>query len=248
MKFSDHFSANASEYVKYRPVYPQSLFHFLAGLSERKELAWDSATGNGQAAIGLTPYFRKIIATDASSSQIRNAIKNPKITYIVTASESTPIKSSSVDLVTVATAIHWLRTEKFYKEVKRVARENAIIAVWNYFESEITTEIDEIVNHFSENLLKDYWPAETKKIKNFEEKIPFPFERIHSPEFFIEANWTLSNFLNYLSTWSSVQNYLKLNGTNPLKLIYDKLADTWGEENKERKIRWRLKMKTGFVR
>ncbi|MCX7877987.1 MAG: class I SAM-dependent methyltransferase [Ignavibacteria bacterium] len=247
MVFKDYFSSHAGEYAKYRPVYPERLFSYLAELTERNELAWDSATGNGQAALGLVPYFRKVIATDASVFQIENAFRHPKIIYMVTPSESTRIKSGSVDLITVATAIHWLQLDKFYIEVKRVAHRNAVIAVWNYFNSSITPEIDEVIEDFSENMLCEFWPPEARKVKNFEENIYFPFKRIECPEFFMEHEWNLNDFMNYLSTWSSVQKYMKLKGLNPLKLIYDRLVRLWGNQNAVRKLSWKLEMKVGKV-
>ena len=79
MNFKDHFSQQAGHYAQYRPHYPPELFSYLASQVEDHELAWDCATGNGQAARGLSPFFNKIIATDASSSQIEQAQENPKI-------------------------------------------------------------------------------------------------------------------------------------------------------------------------
>ena len=57
-KFKDHFSGHAVEYAKFRPHYPDELFEYLALISPRHELAWDCATGNGQAAVGLARHFR----------------------------------------------------------------------------------------------------------------------------------------------------------------------------------------------
>jgi len=37
-------------------------------------LAWDCATGNGQAARVLSGYFQQVIATDASSQKISNTL------------------------------------------------------------------------------------------------------------------------------------------------------------------------------
>jgi hypothetical protein len=51
----DHFSAHAARYGAYRPTYPDALFEYLASLVPAHDLAWDCATGNGQAALGLTP-------------------------------------------------------------------------------------------------------------------------------------------------------------------------------------------------
>src|SRR5437764_263372 len=47
----DYFSAQADVYARYRPHYPISLFAFLASLVPARRLAWDCATGSGQAAI-----------------------------------------------------------------------------------------------------------------------------------------------------------------------------------------------------
>src|SRR5438309_10549779 len=81
MKFKDHFSAHAAEYAKFRPHYPDELFEHLASISPRHELAWDCATGNGQAAVGLARHFEKVIATDASAQQIESVEPDKRISY-----------------------------------------------------------------------------------------------------------------------------------------------------------------------
>ena len=65
--FKDHFSGHSSSYAAYRPGYPAELFAQLAALSPQRQRAWDCATGNGQAAIGLADHFAHIVATDAQS-------------------------------------------------------------------------------------------------------------------------------------------------------------------------------------
>ena len=70
-KDKDHFSGHADLYEAFRPTYPEALFAYLSSLCPRHDLAWDCATGNGQAAVPLAAYFRAVIATDASQKQIR---------------------------------------------------------------------------------------------------------------------------------------------------------------------------------
>ena len=123
-------------------TYPDSLFAFLASLVPAHDLAWDCATGNGQAALGLTPHFRKIIATDASPRQIAQAHPHPKVTYLVAPAERTPLPDGLVDLVTVATAFHWLDFPRFYAEVRRVAKPDGILAAWGYKVPSVTPEVD----------------------------------------------------------------------------------------------------------
>src|SRR5271165_5154222 len=117
MDFPDHFSDHAHRYEACRPTYPDSRFAFLASLVPTHDLAWDCATGNGQAALGLTPHFRAIIATDASPQQLALASTHKQITYLVAPADRTPLPDGSVDLVTVASAFHWLDSPRFYGEV-----------------------------------------------------------------------------------------------------------------------------------
>ena len=72
-KDKDHFSGHAACYQQFRPNYPDALFAYLASLCPAHELAWDCATGNGQAAVALAPHFDSVIATDASAQQIDQA-------------------------------------------------------------------------------------------------------------------------------------------------------------------------------
>jgi methylase of polypeptide subunit release factors len=65
-KFKNYFSDDSKEYSKYRPSYPGALFEFLSSVTPGHDLAWDCATGSGQAALGLVKYFNQVIATDAS--------------------------------------------------------------------------------------------------------------------------------------------------------------------------------------
>ena len=63
MTFKDHFSGHASGYASFRPRYPEALFDFVAALTPGRSLAWDCATGNGQAALGLAERFTRVIAS-----------------------------------------------------------------------------------------------------------------------------------------------------------------------------------------
>jgi len=69
----DHFSGHAGCYEAFRPTYPEALFAYLSSLCPLHDLAWDCATGNGQAAVPLAAHFRAVIATDASHKQIVGA-------------------------------------------------------------------------------------------------------------------------------------------------------------------------------
>lgn len=247
MEFKDYFSTQAKEYSIYRPKYPQELFSYLSSLVEEHDTVWDCATGNGQAAIGLEPYFKKIIATDASSSQIEHAELHPKIEYRTASAEESALESNSVDLITVATAIHWFDTDRFYPEAKRIAKPGGVLAVWTYAENTISPEIDDISRKFSEVILGKFWPEENKKAWDFRNQITLPFEHINVPEFEFSVNWNLNEFLSFLNTWSATQNYIKAIGKSPIDIVYEDYRKAWADENIKRSVKMKIWLKAGRI-
>lgn len=245
MNFKDYYSKQAVEYSKFRPTYPDELFQYLNSITDTHNLALDCATGNGQAARGLAKYFKKIIAIDASNAQIRNAYKLHNIEYKVAKAESTGLESKSVDLVTIATAVHWVDAALFYEEVRRVLNNTGVIAVWTYSTTTlINSEIDEVVNSFSERILNDHWDDGIKKVWSFDE-LEFPFEQIPSTDFYIKREWTYKDYINYIYTWSSVQKFIEVNNYNPAELLQNDLKNVWG--NEKRDVLWTIKMKAGRI-
>ncbi|MEO8446103.1 MAG: class I SAM-dependent methyltransferase [bacterium] len=241
MQFKDYYSKQSKEYLKYRPTYPSELFQFLNSIVNEHKLAVDCASGNGQAAIGIAGYFDKVIALDASTSQIENAIKNDKVEYRIAKAEATGIDTRSADLVTIATAIHWVDLDLFYNEVKRILNDKGIIAIWTYSTTpEIDPAIDDTVNLFSKEVLDIHWDRGIEQIWKFEE-LPFPFEIIDSPEFEIKRDWTCEDFLNYIFTWSSVHRYIDKHNENPVKILEERLKDIWGEIKREVKLKVMMK-------
>jgi ubiquinone/menaquinone biosynthesis C-methylase UbiE len=132
LRFQDHFSDRAALYAAYRPLYPESLFEFVAGLTHRHRVALDCGTGNGQAAVGLVPHFDRVIAIDPSAEQLRNATRHERIEYRVASADSSGLPARSVDLVTAAQALHWFDAKAFFAEAKRVLVKDGAIAVWGY--------------------------------------------------------------------------------------------------------------------
>src|ERR1700730_1023241 len=96
----DLFSQHAPDYAKFRPTYPADLVEYIVSFVEKKETAWDCATGNGQAAVLLAKHFQQVFATDLSEGQIAAAQQLPNINYSVASAESTSFAADSFDLIT----------------------------------------------------------------------------------------------------------------------------------------------------
>jgi SAM-dependent methyltransferase len=216
MNAKDLFSANAGEYSVYRPDYPAELYDFIFHHVPAFECAWDCGTGNGQAAKVLATQFEKVYATDISEKQLANAAQEKNLIYSVSSAEKTGFPDNYFDLITVAQAAHWFRLDDFYKEVERVAKPNAILAIWGYGLLKVNSEFDKKLDIFYQNVIGPYWDPERRLIDQRYQTIPFPFEEIEAPNFYFKKQWSLSQLEGYLSTWSAVQKFIKANSFNPV--------------------------------
>jgi ubiquinone/menaquinone biosynthesis C-methylase UbiE len=243
----DHFSGHADHYQAYRPTYPVSLFSYLASLCPAHDLAWDCATGNGQAAVPLAAHFRAVIATDGSRRQIDQAHPRENVRYAVALADKAPIGKSSVDLVTVAQALHWLDLPAFYAEVRQVSRPSGLLAVWCYPLHTIAPEIDAIVHHLYADIVGADWPPERRLVEEGYRSLAFPFDELAPPPFQMVHSWDLDHVLGYFGSWSSVQRYRARTGADPLGLIRADLSAAWGDPARPRNITWPLHVRVGRV-
>jgi len=242
-KFKDLFSGHATDYSTYRPGYPTELFQYIFSVSAGRDVAWDCATGNGQAARGLLPYFKQIVATDASDQQIANAYPHEKIQYHVATAYDSALQTGSVDTVTVAQALHWFDFPAFFTEADRVLKPRGILAVWCYMVPMITEEINPIIRRFWGEIVGPYWPPERKYVDEGYETIPFPYPLLHSPEFEARHYWDLDRFLGYLCTWSASKRYEQSTHTDPVRLIEPELRQVWNDPDQEKLIHWPIHLK-----
>lgn len=245
--FKDHFSARAAAYTRFRPTYPPELFSWLAGLSEGHDLAWDCGCGNGQAALGLTPFYQTVMATDPSDQQIANALPHERIIYRVAPAEASGLAAASIDLTVVAQALHWFDFDRFYAEVRRVTHPGGVLAAISYGEVRVDGAADRVVSRFYHDLIGPYWPPERRYVDEHYTTVPFPFEEITPLSFAMEAEWSLDHLVGYLGTWSAVREYERRQGVNPLSLINAELMAAWGDPAELCTISWPLSLRVGRV-
>ncbi len=226
----DRFSEHASSYATFRPTYPKELYQYLFALVESKQLAWDVGCGNGQVAFDLAAFFEHVVATDISAKQLQHAKQVANIIYKVAPAEVSGLEDSSVDLVAVGQALHWFDFEKFFKEVKRVAKPGAVVAVWGYGLLRIDPDIDKLIDTFYRHKVGTYWDAERKWVDEAYRTIPFPFEELEAPPLSIHFQWTREELLGYLSTWSAVRKYIAAHQENPVEQLMHEVTKHWHKE------------------
>ncbi len=246
MEFKDLFSASSTGYAKFRPTYPDALFQYLAGHTSTRKLAWDCGTGSGQAAALLTRHFDKVIATDPSEAQLANATRHPQIEYRQATAERSSLDEQSADLITAAQAFHWFNPHDFFRQVRRVGKPGSILAFWCYGLTQISPEIDAVVWRLYDGILGSYWEAERKLVEEGYRNVELPFEEIKGPTFEMTAQWSLDHLIGYLSTWSALQKFIKLNSTNPLETVFSELQAEWGKTER-RPVRWTLGLRVARI-
>ena len=240
MTFKDHFSTRSSDYARFRPRYPAELFDWLAAQAPGTALAWDVATGSGQAAVELAPRFARVIATDASAAQLANAEARPNIDYRAEPAERSSLDAASADLITVAQALHWFDHPAFFAEAARVLQPAGVLAVWCYEIFATTPAVDAVVAHFYADVIGAYWPPERRWIETGYADLVLPYPRIAAPSFELTIDWDLDDLVGYLGTWSAVARYRAARGDDPLPAVHAALAAVWGDATERRRVTWPL--------
>lgn len=229
----DYFSGHSKLYATFRPTYPQEMYQFILNLTQGRERAWDCGTGNGQAARVLAKSFEHVDATDISARQLEEAHPADNISYSIASAENPPFDDHQFDLITVGQALHWFDRPAFYKQVNRVGKQGATIAVWGYATLSVSEEIDPILMHFYNDIVGPYWDNARRLVEDEYSSIEFPFKDVQKERFHIRVSWTLPELTGYLESWSATQKYIKTHQHNPVTEVARKLNSLWTEHERK---------------
>jgi SAM-dependent methyltransferase len=242
---ADHFSGAAPDYAKFRPGYPEALFDWIAQQTSAHDFAWDCGCGNGQASVPLAERYSRVVGTDLSERQVREAAPHARIEYRAAPAEASGLHDASCDLVAVAQALHWFDFDRFYAEVRRVTKPGGVLAAWTYQLLRGEPGIDEVFTDYYRRVLAPWWPAERKWVDAGYRTLPFPFEEIAAPSFEIRLQWTLADLLAYLRTWTATRYLAQAENRDPTLPLGEALQPLWGDGTRE--IVWPIVMRVGRV-
>ncbi|MEK6153055.1 class I SAM-dependent methyltransferase [Flavobacteriaceae bacterium 3-367] len=246
-KPQQQFTKQTDFYKKYRPSYPEALLTDILALTQGRECCWDCGTGNGQVAIVLAKHFRTVEATDISKNQLAKAVKAPNIRYSQQRAEATDFEENTFDLITVAQAAHWFDMDAFNQEFKRVAKPQALVALWGYDLVQVDRNVDALMQRFYSEIVGPFWRPERRHIDQEYRNIRFNFQEITLPgSYAIEAQWELETMEGYLNSWSSVQNFKEARGENPVNPFITQLKAHWGK-GAIKKVRFPIFTRIGKV-
>ncbi|MBG0803561.1 class I SAM-dependent methyltransferase [Methylocystis sp. H4A] len=222
------FGDNAGDYRAFRPHYPDALFAWLASAARQDRLAWDCGAGSGQAALGLSRHFTRVLATDPDPRQLALAPKEPNVDYRLARAEDDLGLRAEVDLIACACSIHWFDLPNFYANARRALRPEGIIAAWTYDWPRTHVEpLDAILRRLKEDILGPFWAENSALYFERYETLPFPFKEIDCPPFQTPVARSKGDLVSFLKTWSAVEKYRLHYGRDPLALVDRELEEAW---------------------
>ena len=199
-----------------------------------------------QAAISLVKYFDRVVARDASEALLKCATQHPALTYHHALAEDSKLAERAVDLVTIATALHWFDQTRFHAEMHRVLRKGGVIAAWCYQvlrfdDPALDTVVDELCDEISV-----HWPPGSEHIRNAYRDLPWPYREISPASFEMIADYDCQEFAGYLGTWSAVARYVEAHGESALERFMIAVRRAWGHPTRRRVARFPLSLRVGI--
>lgn len=220
----DLFSNHSLGYKQARPNYSIQIVKEILKHVPQRNVAWDCGAGSGQFTQLLAPYFDHVVASDISEAQLQQAPYFENVSYQLQAAEQSNLPAQSIDLVTVAQAIHWFDFDAFYKEVKRVLKLQGVFAAIGYGLVEVQdAAVNSLVQQLYFETLSGYWDSERRYIDELYQTIPFPFNEQAVAEMHLQYQWSPQQLLSYLRTWSALKHYQDKNEHDPLQSISNAL-------------------------
>lgn len=201
-----------------------------------------------------------MIATDISEPQIQRAIPHSRVKYI----HSKPSLSNdnllsrigpenSVDLVTVAQAVHWFDLPNFYSVVTRLLKTpGGIIAVWCYNDVVVSPTFDPIMTRFHMTTLP-YWDPKIQFVFDAYKTLTFPFEKVglgsEGQPLALDIPKTVSfeGFLRMLKSWSAVITAKEIGVDLLSEKVVKEFEMGWGGSQLVRSVVYKAFMIAGKV-
>jgi SAM-dependent methyltransferase len=132
--FQPKFGHAAEQFLRYRPDYPLELYgRILARVPERcRERAIDLGAGTGMVTGRLLPCFREVIAVEPDAQMAAKIAELfPRAVIRIITAEQCGQAQESVDLITIANALHWMDAEHVFANAVRWLRRTGVLAVFD---------------------------------------------------------------------------------------------------------------------
>lgn len=185
--------------------------------SEKKppQLVLDVACGSGQFTSLLADQCLAVIGLDSSRRQIEQAPEGANLTFKVgSAYDFGPdIREESVDIITVAQAVHYLDLQRFYSEVKRCLRPGGVLCILGYVGRSLPevlgSEAVRLYTKLRNETLGPFMPPGYNQLWNNYRDLPLPYESKLRYDKWLFKEFTLESLEIYIKSFSSFAAFEK---------------------------------------
>jgi len=130
------FGANATEYERFRPTYPDAAIRFVLGNRPLRVL--DLGAGTGLLTRRLASHGHDVLAVEPDPQMLRVLTESLPIEALVGHAEDIPLGDKTADAVTIGQAYHWFDRQKALPEIGRVLRPGGVLGVfWNVLDDRV---------------------------------------------------------------------------------------------------------------
>ncbi len=212
MNHFDNLEA-AKRYAKSRPYYHELIMKQLRRFLQFKHklpMGLDLACGTGLSSKALCEVAEKVFACDSSAFMIEQTIPNEAIIYFVSEGKNLDFPNESFDIITVASALHWMDTNSVFNEVSRVLKPKAWLLVYDHHIKLNQSNL----NDWYETYFKQHFPAPPRNSINIQSILPENLCLIKEEKGEHQITFTLLDFVQFLCTQSNVSNSVNLGKKN----------------------------------
>ena len=132
----ENFTGRAEAYAKGRPGYPKAVIDTIVGLAQKGAVFADIGAGTGKLTVKLAECEYSVFAVEPNADMRKQLaitlapFSNVKI--IDGTAETTTLPDHSVDILTVAHALHWFDLDAFRLECRRIVKPGGwVMAIYN---------------------------------------------------------------------------------------------------------------------
>jgi hypothetical protein len=121
-----------------------------------------------------------------------------------------------------------------------------VLAVWTYAVPRLNdANIDRLLQTYYWDTVGEFWPPERRHVEDGYRSLEFPFPEFKSPSLSMLENWTQTQFLGYLRSWSATARYVDARGADPVEALEIQLSPFWGDAQRTRTVSWPMSLRVG---
>lgn len=130
---TENFTGKAEAYAIGRPGYPKAAIDYICSLVPQDAVFADIGAGTGKFTVTLAERGYSVFAVEPNADMRGQLVITlapfPKVEIMDGTAEVTTLPDHSVDVITVAHALHWFNLDAFRAECRRIIKPDGLVVV-----------------------------------------------------------------------------------------------------------------------